>query len=89
MPSQFTVEDFEGDLIQPGHPLFGIVWINKQRMSGTPCFSGTRADQNPFRLRRGWQKTAGGFLEDFEGVTREQAKARARQRNAAAISSNA
>ena len=37
-----TPEDLEGDLVQPGHPLFGIVWANRQRMSGTPCFAGTR-----------------------------------------------
>jgi len=35
-------EDLAGDLVQPGHPLFGIVWVNPHRMSGTPCFTGTR-----------------------------------------------
>jgi len=37
-----TAEDLEGDLIQPGHPLFGIVWVNPERLSGAPCFAGTR-----------------------------------------------
>src|ERR1051326_2464020 len=37
-----TSEDLRGDLIQPGHPLFGIIWINRERMSGAPCFAGTR-----------------------------------------------
>src|SRR4051794_27893870 len=32
----------EGDKIQPGHPLFGLVWINPKRVSGAPCFYGTR-----------------------------------------------
>jgi len=27
----------EGDKIQPGHPLFGLVWINPKRVSGAPC----------------------------------------------------
>lgn len=70
-----TAEDLEGDLIQPGHPLFGIVWINKQRMSGAPCFSGTRVP-----VKTLFDYVEGGepleeFLEDFEGVTREQAEA--------------
>jgi len=37
-----TPEDLEGDLIQPGHPLFGIIWVNPERLSGAPCFAGTR-----------------------------------------------
>jgi hypothetical protein len=35
-------EFLEGDRIQPGHPLFGIIWINPKRVSGAPCFYGTR-----------------------------------------------
>jgi len=35
-------ELLEGDRIQPGHPLFGLIWINPLRVSGTPCFYGTR-----------------------------------------------
>jgi hypothetical protein len=31
-----------GDKIQPGHPLFGLIWINRNRVSGAPCFYGTR-----------------------------------------------
>lgn len=31
-------ERLEGDSIQPGHPLFGLIWINRERVSGTPCF---------------------------------------------------
>ena len=27
----------EGDRIQPGHPLFGLIWINPARVSGAPC----------------------------------------------------
>src|SRR5207249_675604 len=26
-------ENLVGDLIQPGHPLFGLVWINRDRLS--------------------------------------------------------
>ncbi len=35
-------EHLVGDLIQSWHPLFGLVWINSERVSGTPCFYGTR-----------------------------------------------
>ena len=31
-----------GDRIQPGHRLFGVIWINPNRVSGAPCFYGTR-----------------------------------------------
>ncbi|HEX4125618.1 MAG TPA: DUF433 domain-containing protein [Tepidisphaeraceae bacterium] len=63
----------EGDKIQPGHPLFGLVWINPQRVSGTPCFYATRVP-----LKNLFDSLAAGdsldvFLDDFEGVSREQA----------------
>jgi uncharacterized protein (DUF433 family) len=70
-----TADDLKGDLIQPGHPLFGIVWINPERMSGAPCFAGTRV-----LIKALFDYVEGGepleeFLEDFEGVSREQAEA--------------
>jgi|ERR1700722_6788310 len=70
-----TAEDLEGDLIQPGHPLFGIIWINPERVSGTPCFSGTRVP-----IKHLFDYLEGGepldeFLDGFPGVTREQAVA--------------
>jgi uncharacterized protein (DUF433 family) len=70
-----TPAELEGDLVQPGHPLFGIVWVNPQRLSGTPCFAGTRVPvRNLFDY-----VTAGEsideFLAGFPGVTREQAVA--------------
>lgn len=67
-----TPDDLVGDAIQPGAPLFGVVWINPERMSGAPCFYGTRVPvQNLFDyLRAG--RTIDFFLEDFPGVTRQQ-----------------
>ena len=64
-----------GDKIQPGHPLFGLVWINANRVSGTPCFYGTRVPlKNLFdSLTAG--ETLEDFLDGFEGVSREQALA--------------
>jgi uncharacterized protein (DUF433 family) len=64
-----------GDLIQPGHPLFGIIWINPARVSGTPCFYATRVPlKNLFDYLVG-EHTLNDFLEGFPGVTREQAVA--------------
>jgi uncharacterized protein (DUF433 family) len=64
-----------GDLIQPGHPLFGTVWINRERMSGAACFYGTRVPlQNLFDYIEGGEPLD-EFLEGFPGVTREQAVA--------------
>src|SRR5439155_7302893 len=62
-----------GDQIQPDHPLFGIVWINPNRMSGAPCFAGTRVPiKNLFDYLEGGE-SLDDFLEGFPGVTREQA----------------
>ncbi len=68
-------EHLVGDWIQPGHPLFGIVWINPERMSGEPCFYASRVPlKNLFDYLEGGY-SLDTFLEDFEGVTREQATA--------------
>jgi uncharacterized protein (DUF433 family) len=62
-----------GDLVDASHPLFGIVWINPERMSGAPCFFGTRVPiQTLFDYLEGGE-TLDEFLEGFCGVTREQA----------------
>ena len=66
-------EALKGDLIQRDHPLFGMIWINPERLSGAPCFAGTRVPiKNLFDyLESGY--TVDQFLSDFDGVTREQA----------------
>jgi uncharacterized protein (DUF433 family) len=56
--------------IQPGHPLFGLIWINPKRVSGAPCFYGTRVP-----IKNLFDSIAAGesvdeFLDGFEGVTR-------------------
>ncbi|HET6246299.1 MAG TPA: DUF433 domain-containing protein [Tepidisphaeraceae bacterium] len=73
--THLTGESIEGDLIQRNNPLFGLVWINRQRISGAPCFAGTRIPiKNLFDyLESGY--TLDAFLDDFDGVTREQAVA--------------
>jgi len=66
-------EDLFGDLVQPGHPLFGVVWVNPQRMSGTPCFTRTRVPVKSLFDHLEAGDTLGTFLDDFPGITREQA----------------
>ena len=70
-----TREDLEGDLIQPGHPLFGVVWVNPQRLSGVPCFAGTRVPVRTLFDHLEAGDPLDDFLEGFPGVTREQAVA--------------
>jgi uncharacterized protein (DUF433 family) len=51
-----------------------IVWIDPERMSGTPCFTGTRVPVQTLldHLKHG--DTIEDFLEGAPGVTREQAE---------------
>ncbi|HEX4797061.1 MAG TPA: DUF433 domain-containing protein [Humisphaera sp.] len=65
----------EGDKIQAGHPLFGLVWINPKRVSGAPCFYGTRVPLKNLFDSLSAGETLDEFLDGFEGVTREQALA--------------
>ena len=65
----------EGDRIQSNHPLFGVVWINPKRVSGTPCFYGTRVPLKNLFDSMAAGETLDDFLEGFEGVSREQAVA--------------
>ena len=68
-------ELLEGDKIQPGNPLFGIVWINPARVSGAPCFYGTRVPLKNLFDSLAAGETLDEFLDGFEGVSREQALA--------------
>jgi uncharacterized protein (DUF433 family) len=72
---QVAPEHLVGDLIQRGHPLFGVVWINRERVSGTPCFYGSRVPIKTLFDCLAADETLEDFIDDFEGVTREQAEA--------------
>jgi uncharacterized protein (DUF433 family) len=65
-------EDLEGDAIRPGDPLFGAVWVNPQRMSGAPCFYGTRVPIKSLFDYLLASHTVAEFLGDFSGVTHAQ-----------------
>ena len=73
--SPVASEHLVGDLVQRGHPLFGLVWINRDRVSGAPCFYGTRVPVKTLFDSLAAGETLEQFLDDFEGVSREQAEA--------------
>lgn len=62
-----------GDRISPDHPLFGIIWINPERLHGEPCFYGTRVPVQALFDSLAAGETIADFLDGFEGVTQEQA----------------
>lgn len=52
--------------------LVGVIWMSPDRVSGVPCFYGTRVPvQNLFDYLEGGE-SIDDFLEGFPGVTREQ-----------------
>ena len=69
-------EDYPvGEIVPPGDPRSGLVSANINRVSGTPCFAGTRVP-----IRNLWDYLQEGpsmedFLDGFPGVTHAQAKA--------------
>jgi len=76
-PKQRTIKPIDprhliGDKIQPGHPLFGLIWINPERVSGTPCFYASRVPIKSLFDSLAAGETLDDFLDGFEGVTREQ-----------------
>lgn len=50
-----------------------IVWVDPGRMSGTPCFRGTRVPVQTLIDHIEGNATLEQFLEGFPSVTREQA----------------
>src|SRR5277367_1817747 len=64
-----------GDLIQPGHPIFGLIWINRERVSGAPCFYASRVPIKTLFDYVAASETLEQFLDDFDGVDRAQALA--------------
>lgn len=56
----------------PNPEFSNVISIHPQRVSGKPCFAGTRVPiQNLFDYLEGGE-TIEDFLEGFPGVTREQ-----------------
>lgn len=52
--------------------LSGVIWVDPERVSGTPCFKGTRVPvQNLLDYIEGGS-TIDEFFEDYPSVTRNQ-----------------
>lgn len=72
-PTSPPGETLNFEAMAPTDPNSGLVWINPDRVSGAPCFAGTRVP-----VKHLWDYLESGepleeFLEGFPGVTREQA----------------
>ncbi len=52
-----------------------VIWIDPERMSGIPCFTGTRVPVQALLDHLEGGATLDDFLEGFPSVTREQAVA--------------
>ena len=76
MSNRGVLEGVEStELVPPSDPRSAIVSIDADRLGGTPCFAGTRVP-----VKYLWEylfsgKTLETFLDDFEGVTRQEAVA--------------
>lgn len=72
-PSLRASQVQDEERIVPTDPRAGLISINPSRVSGTPCFAGTRVP-----VKHLWDYLEAGetleeFLEGFPGVTQEQA----------------
>ena len=56
-------------------PLNEVIWIDPERMSGIPCFAGTRVPVQALLDHLEGGSTLDDFLEGFPSVKREQALA--------------
>lgn len=66
-------DEADTELVPRSDPRAQIISIDPERVSGTPCFAGTRVP-----IKNLWDYLEGGsgleeFFEDFEGVPRDKA----------------
>lgn len=57
----------------PQHHLEGV-WRSRERVSGVPCFAGTRIPVRTMLLYLAEGEPLDAFLRQYEGVTKEQAQ---------------
>ncbi len=60
---------------EDAHNLDRIIWTDPERMSGVPCFYGTRVPVKHLFEYLEAGETIDDFLDGFDGITREQAVA--------------
>lgn len=65
----------EGDLVQRCDRRFGLIWINPERLSGAPCFFGSRVPVQTLFDYLEAGDTIDTFLDSFPPITREHAVA--------------
>ena len=71
IPPSVPDELLEGDEVRPGDPRCGIIWANPQRLSGAPCFFGTRVPVQTLFDYIEAGDTIDEFLDGFPPITRE------------------
>jgi uncharacterized protein (DUF433 family) len=49
-----------------------VIWVDPERVSGTPCFKGTRVPVQNFLDYIEGGSTIDAFFQDYPSVTREQ-----------------
>ena len=73
---QTLPEDYwDGELVPRNDPRAAFISVNPERLGGTPCFVGTRV---PIKNLWDYVEASGAleeFLDDFEGVPREEVMA--------------
>jgi uncharacterized protein (DUF433 family) len=74
-PRPVSAEALKGDAVQPGDPRFGLIWINPDRLSGAPCFFGTRVPVATLFEYLEAGQSLDDFLSGFPGIERAQAVA--------------
>lgn len=57
--------------VEPGDPRYGLIWINRARMSGAPCFHGTRVPVQALFDCLEAGETIDDFLDGYPPITRE------------------
>jgi uncharacterized protein (DUF433 family) len=75
MPTKSPAADNEQQLVPPDHPLYGLVWVDPGRMSGTPCFDQTRVPVTHLLHYLQEGPSFDEFIDNFEGVDPEKARA--------------
>lgn len=69
-------EDYwDGEIVPNNDPRADFISVNPERMSGTACFVGTRVPIKHLWDYLEHSPTLGEFLDDFEGVPREEVMA--------------
>jgi uncharacterized protein (DUF433 family) len=64
-------ELLEGDTIKLGDPRYGLIWANPERVSGAPCFFGTRVPVQTLFDYIEAGDSIDVFLEGFPPIKRE------------------